>query len=175
MERVRVMVGACRCPGRPHPEDWVELAARIPIAVGAGVMAAMRASRGDDVRLASLMAQVYVENGIVAWSFTGPIEVEGERQGWPILVDASAPEWRETLAELLPWDQGGAEVADKASGLYSENILRPLTGRTLTQSLDGQTAGLTSPIQESSRPRPARSRRSSPTTTAGKPSEATAP
>lgn len=146
----------------------MELYTSIPITVGAGVMAVMRASRGDEVRLAALMGQVYVQNGIRAWSFV-------DKDGSPIQVDPSSRDWPDTVAELLPWDEGGALVADRADELYSENVLRPLTGRTLTQSLDGQTAGSISPIQPSQPKRQRRSRPSSPTSTDGRPSEAQAP
>lgn len=151
----------------------MELSTSIPIAVGAGVLAAVRATRGDEVRLAAMMAQVYVHFGITAWSFTG--EPDGDRPGDPIRVDTMSSGWDELVSRLLPWDQGGALVADRADELYSENVLRPLTGRTLTQSRDGQTAGSTSPIPTSRPQRRARSRRSSRTTTGGTPSEAQDP
>lgn len=169
------MVGACRCPGRPHAEDWVELATSIPIGVGAGVLAAVRASGGDEVRLAGMMAQVYVSFGITAWSFMGEPDSPDQATGWPIPVDPMSSGWTALVQRLLPWDNGGALVADKADELYSENVLRPLTGRTLTQSRDGQTDGLTYPIPPSQPTPPARSRRSSRTATAGRPSEAPAP
>lgn len=166
MERTRVQVGPCRCPGKPHAEDWVELHESIPVALGAGFRAALRASGGNEVRLQGLLAKVYLEHGIRAWSFQ-------DEDGRGITVDDGAFDWPDTVARLLPWDKGGATVADQADALYSEDILRPLTGRSLTQLRAGQTGGSTSPTQPSSPIAPRPSRRSSRTTSAaGKQSDA---
>lgn len=147
----------------------MELYANIPVALGAGFRWVLRTAGDNEVRLQALLGQLYLEHGISAWSFT-------DADQRPIPVDHGSYDWPATVAGLLPWDQGGAEVADAADDLYSENILRPLTGRSLTQLRAGQTGGTTSATQPSSQPAPKRSRPSSRTTTAaGKPSEAQAP
>lgn len=134
MERTtRVMVGACRCPGTPHPEDWVDLATSPPIAVGVGFLAAIRTARGDEVRLSAMLGRLYVEQGIVDWSFI-------DDDGTAAMVDP------DSIEKFLPWDRGGADVAGVADGLYSEIVLRPLRSRTSRHSQDGQTDGSTSPI-----------------------------
>ena len=146
----------------------MDLSTSIPIAVGAGFMAALRASGGNEVRLQGLLGQLYVEHGIRAWSF---VDAEGDS----IPVDSGAYDWRDTIDRLLPWDKGGAAVMDKADELYSEEVLRPLVGRSLTQLRAGQTDGLIPATQPSQPPAPKPSRRSSRTSSAGKPSEAQEP
>lgn len=141
----------------------MELAPPVPIAVGAGFMAAIQAAGGDEVRLTALLTQVYVQHGIRAWSF---VDADGE----PILVEPGSRSWPDTLETWLPWHLGGATVADKADELYSKDVLRPLTSRPSTRSAAGQTVGSISPTQPSQRTRQARSRRSSQTASDGKPS-----
>jgi hypothetical protein len=166
VERTRVMGGECRCPGAPHPEDWVELESSVPIMVGVSVTQAIASAGDDEGRLTALMAQAYVRYGIRAWSFTN-------EAGNPLPVDPSDRDWPGTVDRLLPWDKGGAEVADAADGLYSEAVLRPLLGRTSKRSPGGQMDGSTSATPASGPTRRKRQRRSSQVTSAaGRPSVA---
>lgn len=155
MERTRVALPGCICPGSPHRDgDWVELAPRPTPAMGTAIMAAVRGT-ANRFTLEGYMAEAYMTFGIRAWSF-----VDEEGDGIP--VDPAAPEWRETVEELLPWAQGGAEVVDRADSLYSEEVLRPLLSRTSTSSQGGQMDGSTSPTPASGPSRPKRSTPSSP-------------
>lgn len=142
MELVWVDVGECRCPGSPHPVDRVGLAPHAPIEVGAAVMGAIRTAGGNEIVLQGLMARSFML-GIREWTFT-------DAQGRPIRVDATSEDFGDLLDDLLPWASGGAEVADRADGLYSQAILRPLLSRTSTSSRDGQMDGSTSAIPPSS-------------------------
>lgn len=166
MERtlVRVEVGPCRCmPDFPHGTDWVELAPELPIDMGAAVYAAIRAAKGDDIRLQGLMARAYVQFGVVRWSFT-------DDDGDPIRVQTASADWPDTLDRLLPWGRGGQAVAEKCDELYSDEVLRPFLSRPSTQSPDGATVGSTSAIRDTGRKRPTPSRQSSPPDTDGTPS-----
>lgn len=175
----RVMVGACRCPrtnlegepipGLPHAEDWVELYEQVPIRVGSAVLYAIRVAGNDEGRLTALMSDAYVRYGIRSWSFT-------DEQGRPISVDPTGQEWTDDVARLLPWDQGGAEVADRADDLYGNKVLRPLVERSSTPSAPGPMAVQTSASPSTGPRHRKRSKQSSRTTTvAGQPSEAPAP
>ena len=163
MERTRVEVGACRCPGAPHPADWVELSGSVPIMVGIGVLSAIRAAGDDEGRLEALMARTYVRYGLVDWSF---VDSDGRR----VFIDPSSAEWGETVDRLLPWDAGGQEVAEAADALYSEAVLRPLMSRTSRQSQGGPMDGSTSATPLHGPKRQKRSKPSSRRATAGTPS-----
>lgn len=159
---VWVDVGECRCPGAPHPVDRVALAPKAPIEVGAAVMGAIRAAGSNEGMLHGLMARAFVL-GIRAWTF-----VDGD--GHPIRADVTSEGFGALVDDLLPWANGGADVADRADDLYSEAVLRPLISRTSTRSPGGQTDGSTSPTHPSgpmplTLPEP-----SSPSDTDGKPS-----
>lgn len=161
MSDTRVDVGECRCPGAPHPNDWVELYPEPTIAMGSAVMAAIRASGDDNMVLQGNMAVSYVLFGIKAWSFIG-------EDGDPIAINPSHEAWPSVVNKLLPWAHGGKEVVDRADGLYSEAILRPLLSRTSTQSQGGQMDGLTSATPSTSPQPQKQSQPSSPAGMAGK-------
>jgi hypothetical protein len=163
MSETLVKVGECRCPGAPHPEDWVELHPQATFPMGTAVMAAIRAAGEDNITLQGLMGQAYVLFGIKAWSFVGP-------DGDPIPVNHTTREWPQLVVSLLPWAHGGAELVDAADDLYSEDILRPLMGRTSKQSQAGQMDGSTSATQHTSQPLRERSQPSLPPDTDGTPS-----
>lgn len=174
MERsqfTRVMVGDCRCPGSPHPEDWVELASQTPIEVGAAIYQAIRSAGNDELLLEGLMSRAYVTFGICRWSF---VEQDGEDTS-PVPVDVGKPGWPDVVRRWLPWGQGGFEVSEKANELYSGDILRPLLSRTSKSSQGGQMDGSTSPTQPTGQSPRKPSGRSSRTKSAGKPSGDPAP
>ena len=161
MERTRpsnkVEVGACRCPGAPHSNDWVELHPQVTIPIGTAVYAAVRAAGEDSQLMQGLMARSYVLLGIRRWSFTDldreVIPVTPGHVGWSELVD-----------HLLPWNNGGMEVANLADALYSDDVLRPLTSRPSTQSPGGQMDGSTLATRPTS---PRRRKRCTPSSQSG--------
>jgi hypothetical protein len=183
---VPVREGACPCPGTPHTGEIVYLRPNVSVALGAAatnvsqavvtgyleehpdMLARLADATDREAKLRELtkgivpdssagLAEVYLKYGIVSWTFT-------DAQGKP------RPITPETIAELLPWDEGGMEVAERADTLYSDRIFAPLARRSARSSPPGPTEPLTSPIQLSGHKRPKRSKRSSQIETAGRPS-----
>lgn len=109
----------------------------------------------------ALLARIYLQFGIVAWSFV-------DEDGRPIPVDPGDEDWGAIVDNLLPWDQGGQEVAGMADDLYSAGILRGLQGRTSKRSQPGPMDGSTSATQASSGEPQEPSRSSSRTSSDGK-------
>lgn len=166
MTDVLVPVGACRCPGAPHEDgDWVRLRAEPTVDIGSAVYAAV-ANHGDDpMALQVELTRAYLRYGIASWSFT-------DDRGAPIPVDPRSRGFDELARRLLPFSQGGFDVADRADSLYSEEVLRPLMTRLSSMhSQGGPMAGSTSPTRRTSTGSRKRSRRSSPAGTDGRPSE----
>jgi len=165
MSNVRVPVGACRCPNAPHVDgDWVELRPTPTIDIGAAVYAAVQKWGDDPIQLQVAWTRAYLRYGIAAWSF---VDVAGD----PVPIRPMSDGYDELIARLLPFDQGGFDVADRCDDLYAETVLRPLMTRlSLMRSPGGQTAGSTSPTPATSPSLPMPSEPSSPTTTDGMPS-----
>ena len=186
MEPVKVLVGVCRCPNSPHGEDAVYLRPNVSVPLGTAATNVSQAVMNDyldkhpdlrdrlagaddrDAKIRELakatlpdatagLAQVYLEYGIVAWTF-----VDAKGQPRPVTP--------ETIAELLPWDEGGMEVGERADELYSDRVFAPLARRSARSSPPGPTAPPTSPIPLSGHRRPKHSKRSSQIDTAGRPS-----
>ena len=128
----RVAVGGCRCPGAPHPDDWVELEPRPTFPMGTAFHAAIPEAAGDSVVLQGLWARVFIRFGVKRWSF---VDDDGSA------VDISV----ESAERLLPWADGGRTVVDAADRLYTAELLRPSLGRTSKSSRGGQMDGSTSP------------------------------
>ena len=182
---VSVREGACPCPGAPHTGEIVYLRPNVSVPLGTAATNVSQAVMNDyldkhpDTRARLLdatdreakirelskatlpdatagLAEVYLEYGIVGWTFT-------DAQGKP------RPITPETIAELLPWDEGGMEVGEAADTLYSDRIFAPLARRSAKSSPPGPTEPPTSPIPLSGHKRPKRSKRSSQIETAGRP------
>jgi len=158
---VIVKVGECRCPGAPHPEDWVGMHPQATVSIGAAIYGAVRASGDDNVMLQGHFARIFTAFGIRSWSFV-------DEAGDPIPIDPSQSGWQDLIDTLLPWANGGQQVSEHGDQLYSMAILRPLLSRTSKQSQGGQMAGLTSATPASLPAPRKRSRRSSPVASAGK-------
>ena len=183
---VPVREGACPCPGTPHTGEIVYLRPNVSVALGtaatnvsqAAVTGYLETHPDTRARLADAtdreaklreltkgivpdasagLAEVYLEYGIVSWTFT-------DAQGKPRQITPEA------IAELLPWDEGGMEVGERADTLYSDRIFAPLARRSARSSPPGPTEPPTSPIPLSGHKRPKRSKRSSQIETAGRPS-----
>ena len=132
---VAVPVGECRCPGTPHEEDIVYLAPELSMPGGMAALGAIAESNGDSVKLAELIAGVWIRHGIVAWNL---IDEDGPR-----------PVTEAAVLEQLPYGRGGQVVAEKADELYSEAVLAPLQKRLGTLSRSGSTSKATSPRRSS--------------------------
>ena len=183
---VSVREGACPCPGTPHTGETVYLRPDVSVPLGTAATNVSQAVMNDyldthpDLRArlvdpedraakirelskATLpdatagLAAVYLEYGIVGWTF---VDAKGSPR----------PVTPETIAELLPWDEGGMEVGEAADTLYSDRVFAPLARRSAKSSPPGPTEPPTYPIPLSGHKRPKRSKRSSQTETAGRPS-----
>lgn len=163
-----VEVGDCRCPGSPHPVDWVDLVPQPSVPLGAAVMSILANAGIDEAILQGRLATVYLAFGIRAWSFV-------DERGSPVPIRPTEEGWSETVDRLLPWHQGGGEVANAADELYSDKILRPLMSRSSMRSQGGRMAGSTSPTRPSGSTRRKQRRPSSRTATAGTLSVVSAP
>ena len=155
---VSVKVGACKCPGSPHDEDEVLLAPKLTVPMGAAAMAVLNGVNPTVPAMQAALTSIYLSpapaGGIVAWSF---------------LSEGLAPEeiTPEAIDRLLPWTEGGAEVAEMADSLYSGDLFRPLAQRRSKASPPTPTAVSTPPIKASGSTSQKSSKRSSPNGSAG--------
>lgn len=97
------------------------------------------------------LAQVYLRHGIASWTFR-------DAQG------SIEPVTPENIERLLPFDEGGLEVAEAADALYSEAVFAPLAKRLNRLSPSGPVADTTSPTSADGPTPPAPSAPSSPNT-----------
>ncbi len=126
-----VTLTPCRCPGSPHDEDIVILAPKIPLALGvAGLWVIDQATTVSSV--VGELSEVYLRHGIVGWSF---VDAKG----------AAIPINPANIVSLLPYDDGGLEVAEAADALYQAALMRPLRRRFPERFPDGPTEPSTSP------------------------------
>ena len=165
LKPVHVEVGPCRCPDTPHADgDWVELEPVATLDIGQASTMAIHQYGADPVTLQVELGRAFLRYGIRSWSFT-------DRLGLPVPVAPRDPEWPATVERLLPWSQGGFEVAEQADKLYAQEVLRPwMTLPPSTASRAGRMAGSTPAARATGSKRPTRSGRSSRTSSgAGKP------
>ena len=160
---VDVNVGACRCPGglpTPHPDgDTVTLVPELSVPMG---IAMARHMGGSDETLPAMyatLAEGYLQpapaGGIMDWTF---LDTTGEPE--PITPEA--------IARLIPWAQGGLEVAEEADRLYGSTLMAPFQRRMEKLSPAGPTDDSTSPTPACGPKSPTHSRRSSHNGRAGK-------
>lgn len=143
MDPITVPVGDCRCPGTPHEQDEVYLAAELGLTAGLAVEAAMNDSKPEDQNVAVSLALIH--HNIVGWSFLdekGPVPFR-RPDGKP---DVAA------IERLLPYARGGEAVANKAAGLYIDSFLVPLAARVSARSQTSRTNGTTRPLLASRKP-----------------------
>lgn len=162
---VVVSIGPCRCPGtdRPHPDgDTVTLAPVITIPMGIALNQAMNdavtepgAMKPSAATIAGALSRVYLEFGIIGWNFV-------DEAGKPVPISPEATQ------RLIPWGNGGTEVAEEADRLYGADFLAPLVRRQSEFLKRGQMATSTSATNGSGAPRRKHSGSSSRHATAGK-------
>jgi hypothetical protein len=153
----------CPCPSKPHTTEWVELEPAATIPMGMAVMARLQRTETNDPDVwFGEAAPLLMQFGIRRWSFID------EKKG-------SVPVNPTTIAQYLPFGNGGYEVANRCTGLYLEEISRPLVRRRTALLASMRTVTTTSQTPPSgSTPLTPRSR-SSRKSTAGQTSEAPAP
>ncbi|MFN8520727.1 MAG: hypothetical protein U0667_15330 [Chloroflexota bacterium] len=167
MER-RVELGACRCPGAPHPSDWVDVDPVVSVHLGGAVLSVFGRAGSSETVAQALLTEAYLLYGIGAWSFV-------DEEGDAIPVRPSDGDWPEVVNRLLPFPDS-YRVADRASEVHpAMGMVRPLLRGSSTPSQDGPTAAPTSASPASGSTPRTPSGRSSRTPTGGSPSEAPGP
>ena len=166
---ISVDVGACRCPGKPHTSDEVLLAPKLTVPMGAAAMAALGGQTtvaGNQAVLTEVWFSPPPLGGIIAWSFV-------EKNGDDIERIPITPE---NIARLLPWGDGGYEIASKIDELYGPELFRPLAPRPPEPSPTGPMVVETS-ASSTNGSKPAKPSRPSSLsdTEVGKPSEVPVP
>ena len=161
---VDVNVRECRCPGTPapHPDgDIVTLVPKLTLPMAAALKTRTMADQlGDDsiaavqFSLVSGYLRAAPYGAIASWSFIE--EGEPDKRGNPTTVPV--PITPENIERLIPWQNGGEEVAETADRLYGADFLAPFLRRINTSSSTGRTATSTSasPKSGASRRSPSR-------------------
>jgi hypothetical protein len=103
--------------------NWVRLAPRLSVPMGAAVMAAIRNAESTESEVEAAIAAAFLRHGIVEWSFKN-----GEGQPAPIS--------NATINEHLDWVTAH-EVAEKCNDLYAADLFRPLLQRMAKSSPTG--------------------------------------
>ena len=113
---VEVNVGECRCPGTPHALDtvWLKPELDVPLAIAAN--AAIRAIEVGELSVGEANSEVqyaltgvYLRHSIVRWNLV-------DEKGDDVPITAS------NITRLLPWGNGGGEVAEAADTLAEAMI-----------------------------------------------------
>lgn len=147
------------------PGGAVYLAPKLTVPMGAAAMAVLNGIEPTIGPMQAALTAIYLSpapsGGIVAWEgarFTR----KGENG-----LDELEPITSESIERLLPWVEGGAEVAEQADALYAGDLFRPLAQRLAKSSPPTPTSESTSPSSAGGSTHPKRSRSSSPNGTAG--------
>lgn len=157
-----VRAGECPCPGTPHLEEHVYLEPTLTLPMAAGAYTAISNSDGTLSGYESALVEAYIPRAILRWTF---VERSMDGKG-----TEPVPITRENVERLLPWDQGGLELADAADSLYSARLMRPLVARLSMRSLPTSTDDSTSANQPSGGHSRKQSKRSLRNGSDGKPS-----
>lgn len=167
---VEVREGECPCPGSPHTVESVVLMGELTLPVASAALAEMRTADPTIGAQQAALTRAYLPGAIIRWTFVeiDPEDPKGVRVR-PVPLTAEAVE------RLLPWDQGGMEVAEQADDLYSERLMRPLVRRMARRSGTGPMESSTSQSLPSGSAAPEPSERSSQPSGDGRPSEVPAP
>jgi len=112
----------------------VTLQPKVTMDIGMAALSIVKQG-GSQAVIEAGLSGVYLRFGIMSWDFRN-------RDGDP------EPVTPENIERLLPYNDGGLEVAEAADALYSEAVLRPLVLRwskaLRTTSTDGSTSALPS-------------------------------
>lgn len=153
---IPVCVGACLCPGAPHPDgDFVYLRPTLGLAAGIAIQklvidANNAESRMDGADLTGVLAESYLLHGVAEWNLANGKAI-------PVTPD--------TIREHLLSDFGrAAPVADKADDLYMGAVLAPLLQRARSSSASTSSNGST-PVPPAGTPKPRKRSKQSSTTT----------
>ena len=149
----------CTCP-QGHDHDTVYMAPVLTTPMGMAMAATLGPPPYTNAHVQAALVEAALAppptGGIIRWTKTDA-------------KDEPEPITYESLARLLPFDQGGMEVAERATELYAETYLRPLLRRLGLSLPPTPTEPLTSPSNGSGKRHRKRSRPSSLNGSAGTP------
>lgn len=156
-----INAGDSAVPESPAPnivtvgEHTVTLHPKVTMSIGIAALSVVKQGGSQAVIEAGLV-EVYLQFGIASWTFPEPIT-------------------QESIARLLPYGDGGLEVAEAADALYSGEVFRPLARRISALSATSSTPRSTSATRATGSTPPTPFRRSSRNGTAGRRSGVRAP
>jgi hypothetical protein len=141
---------------------FLEPTVTVPMAMGA--LSALEGTPATAASMEAMLVSVYLQpvpaGAIVGWE--GARFTETTSDGIH-LIDVTA----DSIKRLIPWTDGGLEVAEKCNSLYAGDLFRPLALRRAKSSPPGPMDDSTSPSPETGSTPRKQSRRSSPNGTAG--------
>ena len=150
---VDVNIGDCRCPGSPRPHQDGDIVTLVP-KLTLPMAASLKARVGIGNELTQDISIVGVQYSLVAgylqkapfgaiesWSLLeeGPV-IDRKTGELPLIPVPITPE---NIERLIPWANGGEEVAEKADDLYRADFLTPFLRKTSLSLNGGQTVGRT--------------------------------
>lgn len=159
----------CNCPGTPHEADLVVLREHVSVPMGMAAHAAIRAA-GYPADREGVAAAVFLRFGVESWN---KVQLAGDPKD-PQRTEP-VPVTPENAERLLPFAEGGMEVAEIAGDLYAEELFRPLVRAIAKHSGNGQTENSTPPSVDGGSPPLTPLPPSSPPDTDGIPSEVPVP
>jgi hypothetical protein len=146
------------------PKGTVYLAPKLTVPMGAAAMAVINsAPEGIGPMQAAITGSLFAPTPsgcIVAWDGS---RFQSKTDGI-VGTEEITPE---AIERLLPWAEGGADIAEQIEKLYSGDLFRPLEERRKRLSADTPTELSTSPKTDGGSKPPKSSKRSSPNGTAG--------
>ena len=146
---VPVPLGFCPCEGEPHEDgDIVYLRPELSAAAGIRAQSHIIAAASGQLAQAeaeAIISALWLEVGVVEWTFLFD-------DGSPIPVTP------ENVVRALPYEKGGAQVADVADDLYAASVMTPLLAKVNALSKPGATSITSSRRKPTSRQRTSRSR-----------------
>lgn len=129
----------CTCPESPHPDgDEIYFAPHCTLAAGMAAVYAVKEAGDDPMAFEALVGRALLFYNLIGWNFV-TLDAKGRQE--PIIFE------RSRIEELLPWDQGGFEAAERANDLYAKDVIAPLLARMQRTSGAGRTAKRTRPTR----------------------------
>lgn len=133
------IAGPCRCDGKPHPDDWVEIIAEMPYGAEGLIGAAGWAS--DKVYNFHAARLKLLELAIVRWNFLGPTGESWDPTSTSIaLLDKETVEWLAKEIDLALKGKGklpnasAGKSPDGSSGTPSRSRGIPARASSTTSS-----------------------------------------
>ena len=150
------------------PSGTVYLIPTLSVPMAAGALAAMEGTPATEGSMQATLIAVFLQpvprGAVAGWTFREkPDPLPSDWDGLP----APVPVTDDNIARLLPWGDGGMEVAEKCNELYAGDLFRPLLARQQKSSPPGPMDHLTPATPRRGSKHPKRSRPSSPNGTAG--------